>query len=193
MSTAPQPPYGLICERSSRGPDYCPRLTPWSNRDSITSVDVFDLGFPISLNADGSDAMNKDGDYSTALAALNPDAVSAHGFGFTSTTGRGNDICAYAVRERLKPLIECHVDELVGDLGTTHSEFKYDSRLRRLGSERDVEHHAVATVMDAVWDFAACRAAKPLCRLLVDFTPEQLIERTDFQLPDRRARVRRGA
>ena len=47
---------------------------------SITSVTVTDIRFPTSLSMDGSDAMNKDGDYSAAyvvLATDDPDARRA--------------------------------------------------------------------------------------------------------------------
>ena len=46
---------------------------------SITSVTVADVRFPTSLTMDGSDAMNKDGDYSAAYVVLETDdpAVSA--------------------------------------------------------------------------------------------------------------------
>ena len=38
----------------------------------ITEVRVHDVRFPTSLDADGSDAMNKDGDYSAAYVVLRP-------------------------------------------------------------------------------------------------------------------------
>ena len=39
----------------------------------ITSVEVVDVRFPTSLTLDGSDAMNKDGDYSAAYVLLHTD------------------------------------------------------------------------------------------------------------------------
>ena len=41
---------------------------------TITGVRVHDVRFPTSLDADGSDAMNKDGDYSAAYVVLRPTA-----------------------------------------------------------------------------------------------------------------------
>ena len=48
------------------------RLTPWRTHTmtTITDVEVVDVRFPTSLTADGSDAMNKDGDYSAAYVIL---------------------------------------------------------------------------------------------------------------------------
>ena len=49
----------------------------------ITSVTVTDIRFPTSLTMDGSDAMNKDGDYSAAYVAIHTDDPTLSGFGFT--------------------------------------------------------------------------------------------------------------
>ena len=148
---------------------------------TITGVDVFDVRFPTSLTADGSDAMNKDGDYSAAYVVLRTDEKGVEGYGFTFTIGRGNDICAFTAEQRAAPLIGRDVDEIVGDLGGIYRELKSDSQLRWLGPEKGVEHLAMAAVMNAVWDLAARRANKPLWRLLTDMTPEQLVDTADLK------------
>lgn len=147
----------------------------------ITAVDVVDLRFPTSLSMDGSDAMNKDGDYSAAYVVLRTDEAGVAGYGFTFTIGRGNDICVMAAQQRALPLVGRDVDELVGDLGSTYRDLKSDSQLRWLGPEKGVEHLAMAAVMNAVWDLAARRAGKPLWRLLAEMTPEQLVDVADLQ------------
>ncbi|WP_426517007.1 L-fuconate dehydratase [Diaminobutyricibacter sp. McL0618] len=147
----------------------------------ITAVDVYDLRFPTSLSADGSDAMNKDADYSAAYVVLRTDAPDVEGFGFTFTIGRGNDICVLAAQQRAEPLIGRSVEELVGDLGGIYRELKSDSQLRWLGPEKGVEHLALAAVMNALWDLAARQAGKPLWRLLADMSPEQLVDVADLQ------------
>ncbi|EAR26066.1 RTS beta protein [marine actinobacterium PHSC20C1] len=148
---------------------------------TITSVDVYDVRFPTSLTADGSDAMNKDGDYSAAYVVLRTDEEGVAGYGFTFTIGRGNDICALAAEQRAEPLVGRDVDEIVSDLGGIYRELKSDSQLRWLGPEKGVEHLAMAAVMNAVWDLAARRANKPLWRLLTDMTPEQLVDTADLK------------
>ncbi|GAA0990291.1 L-fuconate dehydratase [Subtercola frigoramans] len=147
----------------------------------ITRVSVHDVRFPTSLSADGSDAMNKDGDYSAAYVILHTDDASLSGFGFTFTIGRGNDICVLAARQRAEPLIGRDVDDLLDDLGGAYRELKSDSQLRWLGPEKGVEHLAMAAVMNALWDLAARRAGKPLWRLLADMSPEQLVDVADLQ------------
>lgn len=147
---------------------------------TITGVRVHDLRFPTSLSADGSDAMNKDADYSAAYVVLETDG-DLEGYGFTFTIGRGNDLCAEAARQRALPLIGRDVDALLDDLGATYRELAADSQLRWLGPEKGVVHLAMAAVMNALWDMAARRAGKPLWRLLVDMSPEELVAATDLR------------
>jgi L-alanine-DL-glutamate epimerase-like enolase superfamily enzyme len=147
----------------------------------ITSVEVVDVRFPTSLTQDGSDAMNKDGDHSAAYVVLHTDDPALTGHGFTFTIGRGNDLCVAAAGQRAQPLVGRDVDSVVGDLGGTYRELQSDSQLRWLGPDKGVVHLALAAVMNAVWDLAARRAAKPLWRLLCDMSPSQLVDAADLK------------
>ena len=146
----------------------------------ITAVRVHDVRFPTSLDAAGSDAMNKDGDHSAAYVALETD-TDLVGYGFTFTIGRGNDLCADAARQRALPLVGRDADTLLDDLGATYRELASDSQLRWLGPEKGVVHLAMAAVMNALWDMAARRAGVPLWRLLVEMTPEKLADAADLR------------
>jgi L-alanine-DL-glutamate epimerase-like enolase superfamily enzyme len=146
----------------------------------ITSVEVVDVRFPTSLTLDGSDAMNKDGDYSAAYVVLRTDSPGVAGHGFTFTIGRGNDLCVSAAAQRAKPLVGRDVDELCGDLGGIYRELQSDSQLRWLGPDKGVIHLALAAVMNAMWDLAARRAGVPLWRLLCEMSPEQLVQAADL-------------
>jgi L-fuconate dehydratase len=148
---------------------------------TITSVTVTDIRFPTSLSMDGSDAMNKDGDYSAAYVHIVTDDPALAGFGFTFTIGRGNDLCVEAARQRALPLIGREVAEVVGDLGATYRGLQSDSQLRWLGPDKGVIHLALAAVMNAVWDLAARAAGVPLWRLLAEMTPEQLVDAADLR------------
>lgn len=147
----------------------------------ITSVEVVDVRFPTSLTRDGSDAMNKDGDYSAAYVVLHTDAPGLSGHGFTFTIGRGNDLCVEAARQRAQPLFGRDVVEFCGDFGGIYRELQFDSQLRWLGLDKGVIHFALAAVMNAVWDLAARRAGVPLWRLLAEMSPEELVEAADLR------------
>jgi L-fuconate dehydratase len=148
---------------------------------TVIAVRAYDIRFPTSLRLDGSDAMNKDADYSAAYVVLETDASGVEGYGFTFTIGRGNDIVTEAVRQRALPLVGRDVDELCGDPGAVYRELAADSQLRWLGPEKGVVHLALAAVMNAVWDLTARRAGKPLWRLLAEMSPEDLVAATDFR------------
>ena len=147
----------------------------------IISVEAIDLRFPTSLSADGSDAMNKDGDYSAAYVILRTDDPNLSGYGFTFTIGRGNDICVLAAKQRALPLIGRDVAEIVSDLGGTYRYLKSDSQLRWLGPDKGVEHLALSAVMNAVWDLAARAAGKPLWQFVTDMTPDEMVSVLDLQ------------
>ncbi len=146
----------------------------------ITAVDVVDVRFPTSLTADGSDAMNKDGDYSAAYVVLRTDEEGLAGYGFTFTIGRGNDLCAVAALQRAQTLVGMDVETLVGDLGGVYRLLQSDSQLRWLGPEKGVVHLALAAVMNAAWDLAARRAGLPLWRFVSEMEPTLLVDTMDL-------------
>jgi len=147
----------------------------------ITAVKVYDIRFPTSLTQDGSDAMNKDGDYSAAYVVLETSDSEISGYGFTFTIGRGNDLCVEAARQRGAALVGMDLTDLSHNLGTVYRLLKSDSQLRWLGPEKGVVHLAQAAVMNAVWDLAARLENKPLWKFVVEMTPEQLVDVIDFQ------------
>ncbi|MFD3451160.1 enolase C-terminal domain-like protein [Streptomyces sp. NPDC058691] len=148
----------------------------------ITAIDTHDIRFPTSRELDGSDAMNPDPDYSAAYVVLRTDAGDGlEGHGFVFTIGRGNDVQVAAI-EALRPhLIGRPVDEVCADPGSVARDLTGDSQLRWLGPEKGVMHMAIGAVVNAVWDLAAKRAAKPLWRLLADAEPEWLLSQVDFR------------
>src|SRR6202167_6780032 len=64
---------------------------------TITDIRVIDLRFPTSRESIGSDAVNKDPDYSSAYCILETNH-GLRGFGLTFTCGHGNELCCDAIR-----------------------------------------------------------------------------------------------
>jgi L-fuconate dehydratase len=163
---------------------------------TIVAVDVLDVRFPTSRSLDGSDAMNPDPDYSAAYVILRTDAGDGlEGHGLTFTIGRGTEVVVAAVGA-LRPLVVGRsTDELFADMGAFWRDLVGDSQLRWIGPEKGVIHLATAAVVNAVWDLFAKTAGKPLWKLLVDMTPEELVALVDFRyisdaLPPERALAR---
>jgi L-fuconate dehydratase len=160
---------------------------------TITALDVLDIRFPTSRSLDGSDAMNPDPDYSAAYVVIRTDAGDGlEGHGLTFTIGRGTEVVVAGVRA-LEPLVLGRsTDDVFADMGGFWRELTGDSQLRWIGPEKGVIHLATAAVVNAVWDLFAKQAGKPLWKLLVDMTPEELVALIDFRyisdaLPPERA------
>src|SRR6266566_4698805 len=148
---------------------------------AILAVDALDIRFPTSRLLDGSDAMNPDPDYSAAYAIVRTDDEDLTGHGFTFTIGRGNEICVAAI-EALRPLVVGRsLEELFADMGAFWRALTGDSQLRWIGPEKGAIHLGTAAIVNAVWDLYAKREGKPLWKLLVDLSPEEVVACVDFR------------
>lgn len=147
---------------------------------TITGLTVRDIRFPTSNELDGSDAMNPDPDYSAAYVTLQTDSsLLAHGLTFT--LGRGTELCTAAIEALSPALVGRRLEDLVADMGGFWREMTGDSQLRWVGPEKGVIHMATAALVNAVWDLYAKVEEKPVWKLLVDMTPEQLASCIDFR------------
>jgi L-fuconate dehydratase len=148
----------------------------------IASLDVHDVRFPTSRTLDGSDAMNRDPDYSAAYVVLRTDDPSSpEGHGLTFTTGRGTEVVVAAV-EALRPLVVGRsTTDVFKDIGGFWRDLVGDSQLRWIGPEKGAIHLATAAVVNAVWDLWAKRERKPLWKLLVDLPSEEIVRAIDFR------------
>src|SRR3954452_22899934 len=149
---------------------------------TITALDVLDIRFPTSRSLDGSDAMNPDPDYSAAYVILRTDAGDGlEGHGFTFTIGRGTEVVVAAVHA-LEPLVVgATVERLESDMGGFWRDLTGDSQLRWIGPEKGAIHLATAAVVNAVWDLWGKSVGKPVWKLLVDLSPEELVRCIDFR------------
>jgi L-fuconate dehydratase len=146
----------------------------------ITGLRTVDIRFPTSVDLDGSDAMNPDPDYSAAYVVVQCDDGS-EGYGFTFTTGTGNDV-QLAATSALAPLVVGRpVDTLVEDLGDIGRVLTHEPHLRWLGPEKGIVHMAIGAVLNALWDLAGRRAGKPVWRLLSELAPDALVDLVDFR------------
>jgi L-fuconate dehydratase len=60
----------------------------------------------------------------------------------------------------------------------------HDSQLRWVGPEKGIIHMAVAAIVNAFWDLWAKMEQKPVWKLLVDMSPEQIVSLIDFRYID---------
>ncbi|MCA9284070.1 MAG: L-fuconate dehydratase [Phycisphaerales bacterium] len=147
----------------------------------ITGADAIDLRFPTSDLRDGSDAMHPDPDYSAAYVVLRTNQPGLEGHGLTFTIGRGNDLCVAAARLLADMAVGRTLDGIVTDFAAFWRSLASEPQMRWIGPEKGVVHLATAAVINAVWDLWAKSVGKPLWKLLVDLTPEELVSTIDFR------------
>ena len=147
----------------------------------IVRAVTYDIRFPTSRSGAGSDALNRDPDYSAAYVTLETEDPTLVGHGLTFTIGRGTEVCVAAIDALTPHVVDRTVEELLDDLGGLWRRLVTDSQLRWLGPEKGVIHLATAAVVNAVWDLYAKRERKPLWKLLADLSPEELVACVDFR------------
>ncbi|THH16473.1 hypothetical protein EW146_g4170, partial [Bondarzewia mesenterica] len=150
---------------------------------TITHFEIHDVRFPTSLSGDGTDAMNTDCDYSAAYVSLYTSQSDLVGHGLTFTIGRGTDIVCLAVKEVASRLVGKEVESLFSNMGKAWDYLVADSQLRWIGPEKGVIHIATGAVDNALWDLYARSRKKPLWKLIVDMTPEELVNSVTFRYP----------
>src|ERR687898_1932709 len=147
---------------------------------TITDVVALDVRFPTSRDLSGSDAMNEAPDYSAAYVVLKTD-TDLEGHGLTFTIGRGNELCVAAINALSYLVVGRTLESFTEDMGAFWRHVTGDSQLRWVGPEKGVIHLATAAIVNAVWDLYAKAEGKPLWKLLVDMSPEELVRCVDFR------------
>ena len=150
----------------------------------ILGLDVVDVRFPTSRDRAGSDAMNPDPDYSAAYLVLRTEDPELAGYSLVFTTGRGNEVACAALRALRPFVVGRDVSALLAGLGDFGRELTSDGQLRWLGPEKGVMHMAIGGLLNAAWDLRARRDGKPLWQVLVELSPEEMVELVDFSYLD---------
>ena len=149
----------------------------------ITGVRVVDLRFPTSREHIGSDAVNKDPDYSAAYCILETN-TGLEGHGLTFTLGRGTDLCVMALEYLGRFVKGRTLASLTSNMAAFSRQLTDESQFRWLGPEKGVIHLATGALINAVWDLYARAEKKPLWRLLGSMEPEQILSAVEFRYID---------
>jgi L-fuconate dehydratase len=148
----------------------------------IISATTHDVRFPTSRTLAGSDAMHTTPDYSAAYVVLKTDADdNLEGHGLTFTLGRGTEVCVAAINALAPVVVGKTLESITSDMRGFWRAITGEQQLRWLGPEKGVIHLAGAALVNAVWDLYAKVEGKPLWKLLVDMSPEQLVACIDFR------------
>jgi L-fuconate dehydratase len=153
------------------------------NEIFITGVRVIDLRFPTSRDHIGSDAVNKDPDYSAAYCILETNA-GLTGHGLTFTLGRGTDLVVQAATYLSQYVVNRSLASITDDFCAFSRQLTEDTQFRWLGPEKGVIHLATGALINAVWDLYARAEKKPLWQLLSELEPCQILKAVDFRYID---------
>jgi len=144
----------------------------------IKNIQVADKRFPLGSGA-GSDAIHRDPVYSYAVTNLTDDS-GITGTGFAFTLGEGNDLVCKAAKFYADKLLGKDIEELMHDFGNVFNQFSNEQQFRWLGPHKGVVHLALASVTNACYDLWAKKRGVPLWKLLIELTPEQIINTLDL-------------
>jgi L-fuconate dehydratase len=147
---------------------------------TITQVEIIDLRFPTSSEQIGSDAVNKDPDYSAAYCILSTNSGFS-GHGLTFTLGRGTELVTEALAFLSRNLPGRTLSSITENLNAFYIELTGDTQFRWLGPEKGVIHLACGALINAVWDLYAKSEGKPVWKLLAEMDPEQIVSAIDFR------------
>ncbi|TMG68963.1 MAG: fuconate dehydratase, partial [Chloroflexi bacterium] len=125
--------------------------------------------------------MNVAPDYSATYVVLRTDRPGLEGHGLTFTIGRGNEVVVAAANALSSLVVGATLDQVASDMRGFWRTVTGDSQLRWIGPEKGAIHLATAAVVNAVWDLWARIEGKPVWKLLVDMTPEQVVACIDFR------------
>ena len=144
----------------------------------ITALRAFDRRYDLP-EAAGSDSMHPDPAYSHALTVLEL-ADGRVGTGLTFTLGRGNEIVVQAIKAYAPFVVGAELDDIMPRFAAFWRSLADESQLRWLGPHKGATHLALASISAALVDAWAIARGKPLWRLLLEMTPEELLAWTDL-------------
>lgn len=130
-------------------------------------------------NGVGSDAVHRNPIYSYAVTKLVDDSGIV-GNGFAFTLGEGNDLVCKAAAFYAETLKGKDIEELMLNFGVQFHKWSNEQQFRWLGPHKGVVHLGLASVTNACFDLWAKKRGVPLWKLLIELSPEQLVNTLDF-------------
>src|SRR5215469_4619078 len=144
----------------------------------ISKINIKDKRFKLEGGA-GSDAIHRDPVYSYAVTDLIDDG-GVTGTGFAFTLGEGNDLVCKAASFYAEQLKGKDIEEVMADFGNIFNQLSNEQQFRWLGPHKGIVHLALASVTNACYDLWAKKRNVPLWKLLIDLSPEQIINTLDL-------------
>lgn len=144
----------------------------------IHRIEIQDARFALEKGA-GSDAIHRDPIYSYAVTNLKDDSGIV-GTGFAFTLGEGNDLVCKAAGFYAEQLKGMDIETLMSNFGSVFNRLSNEQQFRWLGPHKGIVHLALASVTNACYDLWAKKRGLPLWKLLIDLSPEQIVNTLDL-------------
>jgi L-fuconate dehydratase len=144
----------------------------------IFKISTIDTRYPLGSGA-GSDAIHRNPVYSYAVTHLHDDS-GLTGTGLAFTLGEGNDLVCKAAEFYAEQLKGKDIEELMADFGGIFNELSNEQQFRWLGPHKGVAHLGLASVTNACYDLWAKKRRVPLWKLLIDLSPEEIMNTLDL-------------
>lgn len=144
----------------------------------IEKFEIEDRRFTIGPAA-GSDAIHKDPIYSYTVTKMK-DQSGVEGTGLAFTLGAGNELVCAAAKFYAEKLKRKDIEELMNDFGTVFNDLSNEQQFRWLGPHKGVVHLGLASVTNACYDLWAKKRDVPLWKLLIDLSPEAIVNTLDL-------------
>lgn len=144
----------------------------------IHRIEIRDARFELEKGA-GSDAIHRDPTYSYAVTNLIDDSGLV-GTGFAFTLGEGNDLVCKAAGFYAEQLKGMDIEALMSDFGSVFNRLSNEQQFRWLGPHKGIVHLALASVTNACYDLWSKKRGLPLWKLLIDLSPEQIVNTLDL-------------
>lgn len=144
----------------------------------ISAVETQDLRFTLEAGA-GADSVHSDPQYSYAVTQLKTGGA-LRGIGLAFTLGGGNDLVCRAIQALSRSLVGREIEDLMADFGAVYRALLDHPQYRWLGPHKGVVHLALSSIVNACWDLWAKARGVPLWQLLLDLSPEALLNTLDL-------------
>jgi L-fuconate dehydratase len=128
---------------------------------------------------EGVDAVHSDPVYSYAIALIHTDGKLT-GTGLAFTLGGGNQLVCQAIELLAESLVGRDIDELMSNWAAASRRLADHPQLRWLGPHKGVVHLALSSITNACFDLWAKTQGVPLWKLLIDLSPEDLVNTLDL-------------
>jgi L-fuconate dehydratase len=149
---------------------------------SITGAEAEDRRFHLEGGA-GTDAVHQIAEYAFAVTRLITNG-NLRGTGIVLTLGNGNQIVCELIAALGELLPKLPIEELMANFGAVSRSLADNPSLRWLGPHKGAVHLALASITNACFDLWAKTRGVPLWKLLLDLTPQAIVNALDLSYLD---------